>query len=142
MKDDGNASGPVRCRQSWRGVAPQCCLTEGHEGPCRYKCAGDRCPGLLLPASEYHHPLTCLEAGVVEDDLNTTNSSHVSVWRIEGKFMAKFTDEKGNVWFGFGVTERMAILKSFDRAWAIADDDGRARMKVVRDEALLEFPTD
>lgn len=67
MKDE-NASGPIRCRQSWRGVAPQCCLTEGHEGPCRYKCASARCPGLLLPASESAHPASCLFAPVLQDD--------------------------------------------------------------------------
>lgn len=37
-----------------------CCLPAGHEGPHRFKCAGEKCPGLIWPASIMAHPSTCV----------------------------------------------------------------------------------
>lgn len=58
-----------RCEGRWRyDSSVQCCLQKGHEDPCRYKCSGPSCPGLIWPASVIPHPATCAAQYVRMED--------------------------------------------------------------------------
>lgn len=59
-----------RCKHERGSV--RCCLPAGHDSISergdghRYKCAGDRCPGLPWPASEIAHSVNCTTGGIRE----------------------------------------------------------------------------
>lgn len=48
-----------RCRHTYGDSGARCARWIGHEGPCLYRCAGHRCPGLPQPASVCVHPSSC-----------------------------------------------------------------------------------
>jgi hypothetical protein len=60
----------MRCPFDHNGQGPRCCIesaVSAHEGPHRFKCAGEACPGLIWPASVMPHPVTCTADTVAAD---------------------------------------------------------------------------